>query len=84
MVKQQFPAMLGFKSFEVEPVELRDGLARVTVVLFVAEGPPQVFAFILSRQQEGPYLGCWLTEGVEPMPLPRPAPPNEEDLGPPV
>ena len=54
----------------------RAGDAYQAVVEIVgADGRTHLFGFQLGRQAEGPYKGCWMTEGVTPL---DPAPPADD------
>ncbi len=44
--------------------ELHDDHATVTVTLLDSHGELHAFQFFLTRQTEGEYSGCWMTESV--------------------
>lgn len=57
------------------PVKLDGERASVRVVVYSATGEGAVYTFTLSRQPEGAYKGCWMTDGVTrepPSPLAAP------------
>jgi hypothetical protein len=43
--------------------------ARVGVILVTPDGRRIGYLFRLSRQSAPPYEGCWMTDGVQPVPL---------------
>lgn len=42
-------------------------IAVVNAILTAADGTPAYFQFQLSRQEGGPYDGCWMTDAVLPL-----------------
>lgn len=47
--------------------EIHEDHASVTVTLLNSRGEVQAFVFLLGRQNEGEFSGCWMTEGVFPL-----------------
>jgi hypothetical protein len=67
LLKQQsYRAMIGFERAELEPLHMQIGGACQHVHLIRREG---IFSylFLLSRQQEEPFSGCWMTDAVLPV-----------------
>lgn len=60
--------MLNFEAAEYSPIEMRDNRARQAVELTDAEGEKTVYLIGLSRQTNGPFEGCWMTDSVRPVP----------------
>jgi hypothetical protein len=44
--------------------EILDSEARVMVTIVDQANEVHAFVFVLARQQEAPFEGCWMTEGV--------------------
>jgi len=56
-----------------------DGVARVLVT--VSDGPQiRSFVWVLSRQSQPPFQGCWMTDAVFPLQTQPPQPPASLDL----
>ena len=61
--------MLDFESYQTAPIE-RDGeRVQQRVTLFHKEGLHKqgrsaIFMWILSKQQQAPYVNCWMTDAV--------------------
>lgn len=61
-----------------DPV-VRGDRATLLVTVMDEADEPQIFRFFLSKQQQGPERGCWMTDAVisesvhEPAPVPDPA-----------
>lgn len=43
--------------------------AQVGVILVTPDGRRAGYIFRLSKQSDAPYEGCWMTDGVQPVPL---------------
>jgi len=56
--------MLNCKSVEYGWPEVRGGRARVLVKVVGGGGEVALYWFVLSRQDEGAYKDCWMTDGV--------------------
>lgn len=61
--------LLNHYAVSFAPVEMNDQMARQAVRVQGADGRFGVFVFLLSRQREGPFAGCWMTDGVMRVPL---------------
>jgi hypothetical protein len=46
---------------------LRQNQARVVVRIVAADGRRVTYVFVLSRQGEGDFNNCWMTDGVAPL-----------------
>jgi hypothetical protein len=66
--------MLGFRSARRLPVEIDGTHARQRVVLVGRDGSQVTYVFLLSKQSDGPYANCWMTDGVIRQREPTPAP----------
>lgn len=70
MVRSQpYSSMLNHRSVEYEPVEITGNTATQRVRLTGSDGQTVVYIFRLSKQNQGPYENCWMTDavGVEPV-----------------
>jgi hypothetical protein len=59
-----YSALLGSQSSEVRGVMAQGNEARVYVTVVSANGSQWNFLFVLSRQTEGDYRDCWMTDSV--------------------
>lgn len=59
-----YRAMLGFKSATRARLELDGTHARQRVVIIGPDGTRVTYVFLLSKQPDGPYANCWMTDGV--------------------
>lgn len=60
-----YAPMLGARgSWIHEPKVHAEGFARVDVEVLAKDGARVPYVFYLSREVEGPYRGCWVTDGV--------------------
>ena len=59
-----FYPMLNHVSALYDDVEVSGELARQQVAVATRDGWVVVYTFLLRRQSEGVYTGCWMTEGV--------------------
>ena len=62
-----YQPMLGHTRLEVGEAEIRGDRARVPVMIETADGNQMVYLFMLSRQTDGEYTDCWMTDGVTPV-----------------
>ena len=58
-----YALMLDFVMARYDPVEIRDDVGRQSVTLS-RNGTAVTYVFYLSRQSEGPCIGCWMTDAV--------------------
>lgn len=56
--------MLGFRSATRGRVEMDGNHARQRVVIVGRDGSQVAYVFLLSKQSDGPYANCWMTDGV--------------------
>ena len=63
MQQGPYSLMLAYENVAYDPVEVIDGYARQRVTL-IGSGMVVAYEFYLSRQTEGPCVGCWLTDAV--------------------
>jgi hypothetical protein len=59
-----YQPMLNHLSAVYDDTQVVGDLARQQVAIATRDGRVFVYAFILRRQTEGRYAGCWMTEGV--------------------
>ena len=57
--------MLNHRSAERRPMKIDGDRAEQRVTLTSASGERGVYIFTLSKQTEGPFKDCWMTDGVE-------------------
>lgn len=62
-----YDALLKPQELLIGKPEIHDDHASVTVTMLDSRGKLQAFLFLLGRQNEGEYSGCWMTEGVFPL-----------------
>jgi len=63
-----YSALLGSQATEVRGVAVQADQARVYVTVTSANGSQLNFLFMLSRQGEGDYSDCWMTDSVMKLP----------------
>lgn len=56
--------MLGFRSMTRGRMEIDGNHARQRVVVVGKDGSQVTYVFLLSKQPDGPYANCWMTDGV--------------------
>jgi Domain of unknown function (DUF4864) len=61
-----FP-LLNSRSSAIVGSELKDDQAKIAVKIVTADGRPLTYVFILSKQNEGEFHDCWMTDGVAPL-----------------
>jgi hypothetical protein len=59
-----YRVMLGARSAHRDPIDIVGRRARQRVTVVSATGETRVFIFMLTKQEGGPYNGCWMTDGV--------------------
>ena len=59
-----YAPMLNYKAEQIGPLEMVGDSVQQSVLLLDAQGKTAVYAFVLSRQEDGPCAGCWMTDGV--------------------
>lgn len=69
-----YRVMLGFRSAMRGRLELDGDHARQRVVIVGHDGAQVAYVFLLSKQPDGPYANCWMTDGVIRQKDPEPPP----------
>ncbi len=59
-----YSSLLNARQYGLDAVEIEGDIAVQKVTLIDAEDNPVVYYFQLSRQKEGAYQDCWLTDSV--------------------
>jgi hypothetical protein len=59
-----YKPMLNHRSAEVGPATIKGSEADLKVTIVDSEGQQTIYMFVLSRQADGPFRGCWMTDGV--------------------
>lgn len=69
----EYRPMLNHRRADAGPLITSGDLAEQRVLITTAAGDRITYVFVLSRQREGAYRGCWMTEGVlrEPAATPK-------------
>ncbi len=71
MVKSPFyRALINHKSAKVGKVQRKDDRAAAYVLVVDANGRAAYFVWQLSRQKDGAFKDCWMTDGVAPLQAP--------------
>ncbi|WPP49515.1 DUF4864 domain-containing protein [Catalinimonas niigatensis] len=61
---ETYQPLLNFRQYGLDDIIIKGDKALQKVTLIDADDQPAVFYFQLSRQQEEPYINCWMTDGV--------------------
>ena len=69
-----YRVMLGFRSATKGRLELDGNHAQQRVVIVGRDGSQVTYVFLLSKQSDGPYANCWMTDGVIRQKDPEPPP----------
>ena len=65
MVKRSmYSPLLNFQHASRDPIQVTGHRAEQRVTIRDEEGSETVFVWMLRRQSNSPYTGCWMTEGV--------------------
>jgi hypothetical protein len=65
MVKNDtYESLLYFQQYGLDDIEIKGDIAVQKATLIDANDEPAVYYFQLSRQQDGPYEDCWMTDSV--------------------
>ena len=62
-----YSPMLNSLSSSISGSEVQGNQARVAVKIIAADGRRVTYVFVLSRQGEGDFNNCWMTDGVAPL-----------------
>ena len=63
----QYSSLINAVEGSVTKVVTQDNKAQVLARIVTAGGSEVYYVFILSKQAEGDYLNCWMTDGVVPL-----------------
>jgi hypothetical protein len=69
-----YRTMIDFRSARRLPVETDGDHAREGVVVVGRDGSEVTYVFLLSKQSDGRYANCWMTDGVIRQQQSEPAP----------
>jgi Domain of unknown function (DUF4864) len=62
-----YAPLLNNRSSTIVGSEKNDGRAEVVVKIIALDGRQVTYVFILSKQNEGDFHDCWMTDGVAPL-----------------
>jgi hypothetical protein len=62
-----YSPMLNNRSSSIVRSEVKDNQAAVVVKIVAANGANVTYVFVLSKQNEGDFKNCWMTDGVAPL-----------------
>jgi Domain of unknown function (DUF4864) len=62
-----YSPLLNSRSSAIVGSELKGGQAKIAVKIVALDGRPLTYVFILSKQNEGEFRDCWMTDGVVPL-----------------
>ena len=62
-----YSSMLNSVSSSIVGSEVKDDQARFAVHFVTADGRQVTYIFVLSKQNEGEFNNCWMTDGVAPL-----------------
>ena len=68
MIHASYGQLLNHRSARLNKTVVQGDQALQGVELVDQKGETARFVFVLSRQSEPPYAGCWMTDGVLPQP----------------
>ena len=63
----QYSPLINAREGSVTKVAIQDTKAQVLARLVTAGGSEVYYVFLLSKQTEGDYINCWMTDGVLPL-----------------
>jgi hypothetical protein len=66
-----YKPMLDFRGIEYGPLTIEGDAAQQLVTLLDVADRPASYVFTLTRQSDGRYKGCWMTDGVMRVPPQR-------------
>jgi hypothetical protein len=83
MVKSElYLPLIDYVKIDYAPIRVEGDSAQELVTVIDEDGQPAAFLWILSRQTEGEYKDCWMTDGVTRLGA-EPAPPEPKERKPP-
>jgi hypothetical protein len=59
-----YRVMLGFRTARRDRLEIDGSHAKQRVVIVGRDGSQVTYVFLLSKQSDGPFANCWMTDGV--------------------
>ncbi len=62
-----YSPMLNCKSIELGPGETKENVTQQAVKITAVDGTVTIYVFILSKQADGEFKDCWMTDGVMPV-----------------
>jgi Domain of unknown function (DUF4864) len=66
----QYSPLINAVEGSVAKVVIKDSKAQVLARIVSAGGSEVYYVFLLSKQTEGDYINCWMTDGVAPVTQP--------------
>jgi hypothetical protein len=62
-----YAPLLNSRSSAIVGSELKEDQAKIVVKIVAGDGREVTYVFILSKQNEGEFRDCWMTDGVAPL-----------------
>src|SRR5580704_4426752 len=62
-----YSPLLNNRSSSIFGSEVKGDQAKVGVKIVAADGRELTYIFILSKQNQGDFINCWMTDGVAPL-----------------
>ena len=62
-----YSPMLNNVSSSIVGSEVNDDQAKIAVKIVAADGRQLTYVFVLSKQNEGEFNNCWMTDAVAPL-----------------
>jgi hypothetical protein len=62
-----YSPMLNNVSSSIVGSDMKGDKAKVAVKIFASTGRPVTYVFVLTKQSEGEFSNCWMTDGVLPL-----------------
>jgi hypothetical protein len=59
-----YAPLLNSRSSAIVGSELKEDQAKIVVKIVAGDGREVTYVFILSKQSEGEFRDCWMTDGV--------------------
>lgn len=59
-----YVGLLGHRTVHLGPLVIEGEQARQEVLVVTADDRTEGYTWVLSRQHDPPYAGCWMTDGV--------------------
>jgi hypothetical protein len=61
---EAYRGLLGHRAVQLGPVLEEGGQAQVEVLVITADDRTEGYTWVLGRQSDPPWAGCWMTDGV--------------------